>query len=221
MANSKDIQKVASGIAASSKISPTAAGRPKSTPTASPELIDAINQVFALFRANYHNQYYSAFGDKNESVGLAKKLWLSKLNDFAPNVICAAAEKIIADSEYLPTLHKMLNACRYVGMPAGLPTPRKAYQEACNKRSPKAEQSWSHPAVYLAGRDAGWHMLANAIETKALPAYSEIYQQYCDRIIAGEKLAVDLPPALPEVSQVPATKKHNQQQLKNLKKLLD
>ena len=141
MANSKDIQKVASGIAASSKISPTAAGRPKSTPAASAELIDAINQVFALFRANYHNQYYSAFGDKNESVGLAKKLWLSKLNDFAPNVICAAAEKIIADSEYLPTLHKMLNACRYVGMPAGLPTPRKAYQEACNKRSPKAEQS--------------------------------------------------------------------------------
>ena len=115
----------------------------------------------------------------------------------------------------------MLNACRYVGMPAGLPNPRKAYQEACNKISPKADQKWSHPAVYLAGRDAGWHMLANAIETKALPAYSEIYQQYCDRIISGEKLAVDLPPALPEVSQMPATKKHNQQQLKNLKKLLD
>ena len=124
---------------------------------------------------NYHNQYYSAFGDNTKSENLAKKLWLSKLDHFSSETICGAAEKIIAESEYLPTLHKMLSACRQVGMPAGLANPRKAYQEACNKRSPKAQQQWSHPAVYLTGRDAGWHMLANEIESKALPAFTEIF----------------------------------------------
>ena len=220
MANSKDIQKVASEIAASSTRSPTAAGRPKASPI-NPKLVDAINQVFALFQVNYHNQYYSAFGDNTKSENLAKKLWLNKLDHFSCETICGAAEKIIAESEYLPTLHKMLSACRQVGMPAGLPNPRKAYQEACNKRSPKAQQQWSHPAVYLTGRDAGWHMLANEIESKALPAFAEIYQQYCDRVLAGEKLIVDATASVAELTELPATKKHNQQQLDNLRKLLD
>jgi hypothetical protein len=220
MATSKDIQKIASGIGASSKSSPTAAGHPKEA-KASPQLIDAINQVFALFQVNYHNQYYSAFGDTTKSENLAKNLWCKKLNNFSPETICGAAEKVIAESDYLPTLHKMLNACRHVGMPAGLPNSRKAYQEACNKISPKADQKWSHPAVYFAGRDAGWHMLSNGIESKVMPVFSEIYQQYCDRVLAGEKFIIEKSSTIPELPELPATKKHNQQQLDNLKKLLD
>jgi hypothetical protein len=220
MANSTDlIQKVASEIAASSTRSPTAAGQAKPV-AASPELIDAINQIFALFQVNYHNQYYAAFGDNTKSENLAKKLWLSKLENFGPEIILSAAEKIIADSEYLPTLHKMLNACRSVGMPAGLPNPRKAYQEACNKPSPKAEQHWSHPVVYLAARDCGWHLLANEIESRALPAFTEVYQQYCDLVVIGEVFTIEPPQALPETSQVAASKKHNLEQLDQLKQLL-
>lgn len=220
MANSKDlIQKVASEIATSSMLSPTEAGHPEPAP-ANPQLIDAINQIFALFQVNYHNQYFSAFGDNTKSENLAKKLWLSKVSDFSPDTILKAAEKIIAESEYLPTLHKMLNACRAVGMPAGLPTPRKAYQEVCNKPSPKAEQRWSHVAVYLSGRDCGWHFLANTIESKAFAPFAEVYQQYCERVLRGEEFTIEPPQALPENSEVPASKEHNQQQLDNLKQLL-
>jgi hypothetical protein len=220
MANSKDlIQTVASEIAASSKTSPTAAGQAKKAP-ATAELIDAINQTFALFRVNYHNQYYAAFGDKNESVGIAKKLWLSTLGDFGPKVILLAAEKIIADNDYLPTLHKMINACRTVGMPAGLPSPRKAYLEVCNMPSPKAAQQWSHPAVYAAGRDCGWHFLANTAESKAFPQFSETYQQYCERVIGGEVFTVEPPAALPETSMKKASKEQALTELDNLKQLL-
>ena len=220
MANSKDlIQKVASGIAASSTQSPTAAGHPKATP-ANPQLIDAINQIFAFFRINYHNQYYSAFGDNTKSENLAKKLWLSKLSDFSAETIIAGAEKVIAESDYLPTLHKMLNACRDVGMPAGLPSPRKAYEEVCNKPSPKAEQQWSHPAVYIAGRECGWYFLANTVESKAFPPFADIYQQYCERVVAGEEFTVEKPEALPETSLKPATKKQALAQLDDLKNLL-
>jgi len=82
MATKDLIQKVASEIAASSTRSPTAAGQASAEP-ASPELIDSINQIFALFQVNYHNQYYAAFGDNTKSENLAKKLWLSKLNTLA------------------------------------------------------------------------------------------------------------------------------------------
>ena len=219
MASKDLIQKVASEIAASSTRSPTAAGQAKPKP-ASPELIDGINQIFALFQVNYHNQYFAAFGDNRKSENLAKKLWLSKLGDFSPAIILAAAERIIADSEYLPTLHKMLVACRAAGMPTGLPNARKAYQEACNKRSPKAAQKWSHPVVYLAGRDCGWHLLANEIESKALPAFTELFNQYCDRVVTGGEFTIEPPAALPETSQVPASAEHNREQLDQLKQLL-
>jgi len=204
-------------------LSQTAAGHPKTGSKASktdPNLIDAINQIFALFQVNYHNQYYSAFGDNTKSENLAKKLWLSKLSDFTPETILRGAEKIIAESDYLPTLHKMLNACRHVGMPAGLPSPRKAYEEACNKPSPKAEQSWSHAAVYLAARDCGWHFLANTAESKAFAPFADIYQQYCERVLAGEELIIEKPKALPETSSKPATKKKALAELDQLKQLL-
>ena len=54
--------KAARDLATSSKSSATAAG-PAERPPPPAELIDAINQIFALFRINYHNQFYSAFAD--------------------------------------------------------------------------------------------------------------------------------------------------------------
>jgi hypothetical protein len=114
----------------------------------------------------------------------------------------------------------MLNACRDVGMPKGLPSPRKAYQEVCNKPSPKAEQQWSHPAVYIAGRECGWHFLANTIESKAFAPFAEIYQQLCERVVSGEEFVVEKPEALPETSMKPATKKQALAQLDDLKNIL-
>ena len=221
MASSKDlIQQVASEIATSSTRSPTEAGHPKDSPQ-NPQLIDAINQVFALFQINYHNQYFSAFGDNTKSENLAKNLWLNKLNQFSAETICAAAEKIIADNDYLPTLHKMLEACRHVGMPEGLPSPRNAYIEACNKPSPKAAQLWSHAAVYLAGRDCGWHTLCNEVERNALPLFKEIYLKYCDRVLSGEKFTVEPPLSIAETSSKTASRAQNRKQLKKLQQLLD
>ncbi|MGB2401422.1 MAG: hypothetical protein ACPH7H_06450 [Porticoccaceae bacterium] len=221
MASNKDlVQQVVSEIATSSTRSQTEAGHPENAPQ-SPELIDAINQVFALFQINYHNQYFSAFGDNTKSENLAKNLWLNKLSQFSADTICGAAEKIIADNDYLPTLHKMLEACRQVGMPKGLPSARQAYLEACNKPSPKATQDWSHAAVYLAARDCGWHLLANEIERKALPLFSDCYRNYCDRVLGGEELIIELPKELPETSGKKASRSENLKQLKKLQQLVD
>src|SRR5690625_3712956 len=78
------IQKVAQEIEASSRTSPTAAGPAEQT-RAQPtdDHIDALNEVFTLFRINYHNQYYKAYSD-TQVLNQIKKLWLESLTRFEP-----------------------------------------------------------------------------------------------------------------------------------------
>ena len=146
------IKKIVSGIEASSNHLKTGAGHHKNTA----ELIDTINHVFAMFRVNFHNQYYSAFGDNNESENLAKKLWLNKLANFKTNTIYRASEKIIEDSEYLPTLNKMIQTCLTCSLPKELPTTKEAYFEACNKPTQKHLRRGLIPLFFwLAGIQVG------------------------------------------------------------------
>ena len=72
---------VAREIEASSRTSPTPPGQSDTRERHDPALIEAINQVFALFRLNYHNQYYAAYPDA-EQLKQIKKLWLDALLDF-------------------------------------------------------------------------------------------------------------------------------------------
>ena len=65
-----------------------------------------------------------------------------------------------------------------------------------------------------------WYFLANTIESKAFAPFSEIYKQYCERVMAGEKFTVEKPAELPETSMKPATKKQALAQLDDLKNLL-
>ena len=175
-------ERVARELEASPKTSPTAAGPAETSrnePTA--VLVDVINQVFALFRLNYHNQYYSAWGD-DQQLAQVKKLWLEALANLTPEQILRGAKRCIETSDYLPSLHKMLECCRAMHGGAGLSDAHTSYMEACTKPSPKAEQSWSHPVVYLAGRDSGWFFLANSAESVGFPIFRQHFEQYCAQI---------------------------------------
>jgi hypothetical protein len=127
-------QRVARGIAASSTTSRTPPGPTEATaPADGPAtLVEAINQVFALFRLNYHNQYYAAFSDA-EQLRQIKKLWLESLRDYPPAQVLQGARLAIESSEYLPTLHRMrscceeslpASACPRRGMPISRPVQR-------------------------------------------------------------------------------------------------
>ena len=221
MTKETDLQRhLDSATEALSTTSPTEAGHPEQEPL-SADLIDAINQVFALFRANFHNQYYAAFGNDNQALAITKKLWLQNLAQFAPTTICQGAEKIIAENDFMPTMHKMLEACRSAALPGSMPAPRAAYIEACNTPSPKASQTWSHPAVYLAGRDCGWHFLASSSEQVALKEYTRIYNQYCQKVAGGETLEVIEPIAIEDGSHTPADNSVVKENLSALKKLFE
>ena len=142
-------QQIVQKTAASPTISASPAGRDEASRIDEADLIDTINQVFALFRLNYHNQYYAAWSDAQQ-LGQVKRLWLEALGDFSGELILMGARRAIEASEYLPTLNRMLESCSKALGELGLPTAAAAYEEACLATSPKVEAIWTHPIVYLA-----------------------------------------------------------------------
>jgi hypothetical protein len=212
MANNKEAGKLAEQLVRETAASPTtlatqagqtsghqrtAAGHdePVSEPLRD-QLIEALNQVFALFRLNYHNQFYAAYPD-NSQLNQIKRLWLESLSRFSPETILLAARHAIEHNDYLPTLNKMRACCQQALTHQGLPDSHSAFIEACEKPSPKNQQAWSHPAVYFAGRDSDWFFLANNSESKTFPVFQRHYERYVDLVLRGETLTLPTQPELP------------------------
>ena len=185
MEDSRDLAaRVEREIAASSRTSPTPPGQTEARPKPDGALVEAINQVFALFRLNYHNQYYAAFSDA-EQLRQAKKLWLESLSEFPATQVLHGAKRAIESSEYLPTLHRMRDHCTASLSELGFPEPKAAYREACNVPQPAERHNWSHPVVYWAGRDCGWTSLATQNESESWPRFSACYQARCASVLVG------------------------------------
>ena len=218
MPDSRDlIHRVAQEIEASRTTSPTPRGQTETGRGLATEAhVEAINQVFALFRLNYHNQYYAAFPDA-EQLKQIKKLWLDSLADYPVEQILKGARHAIENSEYLPTLNRMLECCQQGLADFGLPSAHDAYVEACRAPSPRSAQRWSHSAVYLAGRDSDWFFLTNNTERVSWPVFKEHYQQYCARVLRGESLEVPAPEALEQHSADPLSRDEQLAELQKLK----
>ncbi len=172
--------------------------------------------MFSLFRVNFHNQYYAAFND-TQLLNQTKKLWLQGLKAFSAEQILKGAQRVIAQNDYLPTLHAMIQCCYGDPREVGLPEPHAAYREACQAPSPKANYHWSHPAVYFAGRDADWYFLANNTERMALPVFKQCYQQWCERVLAGKALPEIRPVAIEDKTNHSVDKEKSREQLQKLK----
>ncbi len=131
--------------------------------------------------------------------------------------ILKGAKHAIEHSEYLPTLNRMLECCQQGLGELGLPHARDAYLEACRAATPKSAQAWSHPAVYLAGRDSDWFFLANNTERTSWPVFKAHYDQYCARVMRGETLAVPQPAALEKKAAAPLAREEQLTRLQALR----
>jgi hypothetical protein len=193
VADHKQAAELAQQIAQKTEVSPTTSATPAGQDDRADRddgsLIEAINQVFALFRLNYHNQYYAAWSDAQQ-LGQVKRLWLEALSEFSGELILMGARRAIEGSDYLPTLNRMLSSCSDALSDLGLPSAATAYEEACLAPSPKAEAAWSHPLVYLAGRDASWYLLANQARADAWPIFQGHYNRWLKRALRGEALTI-------------------------------
>ena len=114
----------------------------------------------------------------------------------------------------------MHECCREGLSEFGLPSAHDAYLEACHAATPKSAQPWSHPAVYLAGRDSDWFFLANNVERMTWPVFREHYQKYCARVICGERFDVPEPEALEQLHSAALTAEQQLEELQKLRKQL-
>lgn len=201
--------------------SPTAAGRSKQDPDPHKlALIDALNQVFTLFRLNYHNQYLKAFGNTSE-LNEVKRLWLEMLGRFDARTLLAAAKRIIETSEYLPTLRTMMHHCERASSRGCPPDAHRAYIEACRAPSPKAAYQWSHPLVYYAGQQCDWLFLQSSPESVAYPIFKRQYETLCDDWRTGQEFPPPQPPEIEDHSQTPLEKSANRAKLAAFRENLD
>ncbi len=222
MQDNKIIQQVEQQLKASSKSTPTEAGEKASEPTPAHKdaVMDAVDRVFAEFELVYHNQYCKAFPDA-EKLNYAKKLWFSYLVEYSPERIVHAARQAIKDSEFLPTVKTLIKFCTLQPAELGLPDAHAAYVEACQAPSPKHSASWSHPAVFYAGKESDWFFLANNPEYKAFPVFKRNYEIICQRVLDGEQLNIPVPKAIPEQISQPLTNEERRQRLQALRQELD
>jgi hypothetical protein len=217
MDNSKQLlNRITQQLKPASNDSKTPAGDAPTPPSV--EQKEAINQIFELFRFNYHNQFLKAFPDYDTLI-MAKRLWARLLVEYSGDVIMRAAEKAVKDSTYLPTVHEVVRRCDRADV-LGLPDAHAAYIEACRAPSPKQSFNWSHAAVYYAGRASDWYFLANTPEPKAFPVFQRNYELLLKRLEQGEDLELELPTALPQESVVPLPPEEQQRRLQALKDAL-
>ena len=200
--------------------SPTEAGRSSGQAELKLAQVDAINQVFTLFRLNYHNQYLKAFGNTQE-LNEVKRLWLDMLSRFKPEVILRGAKTIIENSEFLPTLHSMIHACERACEHRPVPDAHSAYIEACRAPSPKTDFAWSHPLVYHAGKKTDWYFLQTSSEAVAYPVFKKHFETLLEAYRGGEPLPDPTPKALPSEINTPLDKTQQQEKLKALRSALD
>ena len=182
--------------------------------------VDAINQLFTELQLAYHNQFHKAFAS-DEQITMAKQLWLNALADLDPARIVAGGRRAVKESEYLPSISSIRQYCEPRPEDLGLPDTHAAYVEACQAPSPKHSASWSHPAVFCAGKASDWFFLANNPEYKAFPVFKRNYEIICQRVLDGEQLNIPVPKAIPEHISQPLTNEERQQRLQALRQELD
>ena len=181
--------------------------------------VELINLIFAELEITFHNQFHKAFPDE-ETLSLAKQLWLAKLEKFENELIFEAIDKIIETAKYLPSLSAVLNLIKELKFKKfKVPSPNKAYLEASSLGEINPlDFSWSHPYVYHAGAKIGWYRLKTDSEFEIKKEFLEVYGEILEESELNESFAL-----LPEkkdnlVPEKPLDKKYQIERLEAIKK---
>ena len=139
--------------------------------------VELINLIFAELEITFHNQFHKAFPDE-ETLTLAKQLWLAKLEKYQNEIVFRAIDKIIETSKYLPSLSAVLNQIKELKLlEQNIPSSNAAYIEASSLGEINPfDFNWSHPFVYHAGAKVGWYRLKTESEFDIKKEFLDIYE---------------------------------------------
>lgn len=122
-----------------------------------------INAIFQRLQAIFP-AWRTAFPSA-EALAEAKKVWVMALIDAR---ICSTeqisrgmAKARLSESDFFPSAGKFVGWCRLSAEDMGAPVTSSAYHEASSHCHQVMEHTWSHPAVYEAGRRSGWFEMRN------------------------------------------------------------
>ena len=162
--------------------------------------VELINLIFAELEITFHNQFHKAFPDE-ETLTLAKQLWLAKLEKYQNEIVFRAIDKIIETSKYLPSLSAVLNQIKELRLlEENIPSSNTAYIEASSLgETNPLDFNWSHPFVYHAGVKVGWYRLKTESEFDIKKEYIEAYEEILEESEFKESLLL-LPVLKEEIS---------------------
>ena len=181
--------------------------------------VELINLIFAELEITFHNQFHKAFPDE-ETLTLAKQLWLAKLEKYQNEIVFRAIDKIIETSKYLPSLSAVLNQIKELKLlEQNIPSSNTAYIEASSLgETNPLDFKWSHPFVYHAGVKVGWYRLKTESEFIIKNEYLDAYEEILEKSEHEESLLL-LPEKNEEVPKdKPLSSAKQKARLENIKK---
>ncbi len=181
--------------------------------------VELINLIFAELEITFHNQFHKAFPDE-ETLNLAKQLWLAKLEKYQNEIIFRAIDKIIETSKYLPSLSAVLNQIKELKLfEQNIPSPNAAYIEASSLGEINPlDFNWSHPFVYHAGSKVGWYRLKTESEFDIKKVFLEFYEEVLEESEFKESLLL-LPENKEEITkEKPLSSDLQKERLEKIKK---
>ncbi len=151
--------------------------------------VELINLIFAELEITFHNQFHKAFPDE-ETLTLAKQLWLAKLEKYQNEIVFRAVDKIIETSKYLPSLSAVLNQIKELKLlEQNIPSSNAAYIEASSLgETNPLDFNWSHPFVFHAGAKVGWYRLKTESEFNIKKEFLDIYEEILEESEFKESL---------------------------------
>ncbi|MBE3746742.1 replication protein P [Vibrio parahaemolyticus] len=125
-----------------------------------------------------------------------------------------------SESPFWPSLGQFVKWCQPDPEDFCLPTPEVAFKEASRNSHPASvDCKWTHPAIYVATREAGRYELANLPRDKSWPLFQRAYAITVRRVLEGEDLSGEIPKALPQKPEPRSVDpKVAQQHIERLKK---
>jgi len=155
--------------------------------------------LFARFMTIYGHKFKSAF-ESNQEIVIAKREWATSLQGYGEDVLVLSIERAKREYSWMPSIAEFLQLLRQCQQAFGLPDSESAYIESCQHADRPSCHSWSHAAVYRAGRMTGWYELRQSESERVVACYKNNYQKLCERVLRGEQLDMPPLPALPNRS---------------------
>jgi hypothetical protein len=153
-----------------------------------------IQQLWIKLTQMYGHRWTSAYGDHD-----VEGIWLRVLQDLNPRQLAAGLDALVRNGEaWPPTAPEFRALCESASLRAyGLPEPDQAFNEVVHNAHRPTEAKWSHPAVYIAGRETGWFDIRHAYPgDKWDERFYRAYQILCRRVMAGEEVDAEIAASL-------------------------